>query len=112
MLRSEGKNKKAGTAVHGYVWGNPTGYGGTTSHWGREPERAVSLHPLRILSCCPFLGWPGKGGMGQDEMQGLDAQGMSAGEGKLWHSTYGAGAQIKRLQWSNNKGMGELIVSP
>lgn len=50
--------------------------------------------------------------MGQDETQGLDTQGMAAGEGQLWHRTYEEGAQIKRLQWRNNEGMGELVVSP
>lgn len=49
--------------------------------------------------------------MGQDEMQGWDTQGMATGEGKLWRRTYGQGAQIKRLQWRNNKGMGEVVGS-
>ena len=46
------------------------------------------------------------------QTQGLDTQHMAAGEGQLWHRSYGEGAQIKRLEWRNNKGMRELVVSP
>ena len=50
--------------------------------------------------------------MGQDETQGLDTQGTAAGQGQLWHRTYGEGVQTKGLQRRNNEGMGELVVSP